>query len=105
MRLDGFEGGWQLPAILSKIVVAVSVVLLVLLAVAFLTKGFYSRQVLLYFFLFLALGLICLRCISRLVVSSQLRNSNRRCVLLGVGPIAREFATKIEFPAQPPFRG
>src|SRR5260370_14238710 len=104
MRLDGFEGGWQLPAILSKIVVAVSVVLLVLLAVAFLTKGFYSRQVLLYFSLFLALGLIGLSCIARFVVSSQLRNSNCRCVLLGDGPIAREFATKIESHPELPFQ-
>src|SRR5260370_12516810 len=65
MRLDGFEGGWQLPAILSKIVVAVSVVLLVLLAVAFLTKGFYSSHVLLYFFFFFSPWIIFLLCIAR----------------------------------------
>src|SRR5437588_112072 len=56
MGLDGFEGGWQLPAIFAKIVVAVSLLMLVLLALAFLTKGFYSRLVLLYFSLLLALG-------------------------------------------------
>src|SRR5260370_38369924 len=65
MRLDGFEGGWQLPAILSKIVVAVSVVLLVLLAVALLTKGFYWRKGLVDFSLFFAPRLNCLSCIVR----------------------------------------
>src|SRR5207302_10049300 len=104
MSLDGFKGGWNLPAILSKIVVAISLLVLVLLAATFLTKGSYSTGVLLYFSLFLALGLIGLRCIARFVVSSQLRNSDRRCVLLGDGPIAREFAIKIASHPELPFQ-
>src|SRR5947209_12045749 len=41
MSLDGFKGGWYLPAIFSQIIVAVSLLMLLLLAVAFLTKGLY----------------------------------------------------------------
>jgi lipopolysaccharide/colanic/teichoic acid biosynthesis glycosyltransferase len=104
MGLDGFEGGWQLPAIFAKIVVAVSLLMLVLLALAFLTKGFYSRVVLLYFSLLLALGLIGLRCVARLLVGSKRRNHDRRCVLLGDGSIAREFATKIAAHPELPFQ-
>jgi lipopolysaccharide/colanic/teichoic acid biosynthesis glycosyltransferase len=104
MSLDGFKGGWYLPAIFSKIVVAVSLLMLVLLAVAFLNRGFYSRLVLLYFSLFLSLGLIGLRCIARFFVSSQLRNTDHRCVLLGDGLIAREFATKIASHPELPFQ-
>ena len=104
MSLDGFNGGWNLPAIFSRIIVAVSLIMLLLLAVAFLTKGLYSRLVLLYFSVFLALGLIGLRCIARFLVSSQLRNTDHRCVLLGDGPIAREFATKIALHPELPFQ-
>jgi lipopolysaccharide/colanic/teichoic acid biosynthesis glycosyltransferase len=82
----------------------VSLLMLVLLALAFLTKGFYSRVVLFYFSLFLALGLIGLRCMARFLVSSQLRNADHRCVVLGDGPVAREFATKIASHPELPFQ-
>jgi lipopolysaccharide/colanic/teichoic acid biosynthesis glycosyltransferase len=104
MGLDGFDGGWHLPAIFSKIVVAVSLLMLGLLALAFLTKGFYSRLVLLYFSLLLALGLVGLRCMALFLVSSKLRNEDHRCVLLGDGPIAREFANKIASHPELPFQ-
>lgn len=104
MSLDGFRGGWHFPAILSKIVVAVSLLMLLLLAVAFLIRESYSRLVLFYFSAFLALGLMGLRCVARSLVTSQLGNTGRRCVLLGDGPIAQEFANKIASHPELPFQ-
>jgi lipopolysaccharide/colanic/teichoic acid biosynthesis glycosyltransferase len=96
MSLDGFKGGWQFPAVLSKIIVAVSLLMLVVLAFAFLTQHNYSRLVLLYFASFLSLGLIGVRCLVRSLVTSWLRNvADNRCVILGSGRVARELADKV----------
>src|SRR6266566_2215168 len=95
MSLDGFKGGWHVPAILSKIIVADSLLMVVVPAFAFLTQNNYSRLVLLYFALFFAVGLVGLRGLSRLFVMSYLRNGlENRCVILGNGPVARELAVK-----------
>ncbi len=104
MSLDGFKGGWQLPAILSKLIVAVSILMVVVLAFAFLTQHHYSRLVLLYFALFFTAGLIGVRCLSRLLVTSYLWNVlDNRCVILGNGPVARELAGKIALHPELPF--
>ena len=96
MSLDGFEGGWHFPAIFSKVNVAVSLMMIVLLAFAFTTKHFYSRLVLLYFAILFVLGSVGVRCVVRFLVGSQLRNGVcARCVVLGNGPIARELVSKI----------
>jgi lipopolysaccharide/colanic/teichoic acid biosynthesis glycosyltransferase len=96
LNLDGFKGGWHFPAILSKLIVAVSLLMVFVLAFAFLIRHGYSRLVLLYFPIFFLLGLIAERCLVRLLVSSQLRNTaDHRCVILGNGRIGRELASKI----------
>jgi lipopolysaccharide/colanic/teichoic acid biosynthesis glycosyltransferase len=104
MGLDGFKGGWHFPSILSKLIVADSLLMVVVLAVAFLTNHNYSRLVLLYFSVFFLLGLISVRCVARFLVSSQLRNvTDHRCVILGHGPIAKELASKIALHPELPF--
>jgi len=104
MTLDGFKGGWRLFAMLSQIIVAVSVLMIVLLAFSFLAKLYYSRLVLLSFALFFSVGLVGLRCIARFLVTSRLRNTaDDRCVILGHGPIARELAVKIAAHPELPF--
>lgn len=96
MRLDGFKGGWYFPAIISKAIVAVSLLMVVVLAFAFLTQHNYSRLVLLYFAVFFWLGVVGVRCLIRRVVTSRLtRLADRRAVILGYGPVARELANKI----------
>ncbi|HYL86766.1 MAG TPA: sugar transferase [Candidatus Angelobacter sp.] len=105
MGLDGFKGGWHFPAVFSKVVVAVSVAMVVVLAFAYLTKHYYSRLVLVYFALLFALGLVGLRCLVRLWVASKLRKAaNHRCVILGNGRLARELADKIASHPELPFR-
>ncbi len=104
MNLDGFKGGWQFPAILSKLIVAVSLLMVVVSSFAFLTKHYYSRLVLLYFAVFFLFGLLGVRCLLRFLVTSQLRNTaDHRCVILGHGPIARELASKIVSHPEIPF--
>jgi lipopolysaccharide/colanic/teichoic acid biosynthesis glycosyltransferase len=104
MKLDGFKGGWRLFAMLSHIIVAVSLWMAVLLAFGFLARDYYSRLILLYFAVFYFLGLIGLRCLARFLVSSKMRNTaNDRCVILGHGPVARELAAKIAVHPELPF--
>jgi lipopolysaccharide/colanic/teichoic acid biosynthesis glycosyltransferase len=96
MSLDGFKGGWHLPSVFSKVIVAVSILMLVVLAFAYLTQHYYSRLVLLYFVPFFVLGLIGIRCLVRSLVTSRLRSTaDHRCVILGNGPVARELADKV----------
>jgi lipopolysaccharide/colanic/teichoic acid biosynthesis glycosyltransferase len=105
MSLDGFKGGWHFPAILSKTIVAVSLLMVVVLALAFLTQHNYSRLVLLYFALFFGLGLVGVRGLIRYLVTSELRNvTDHRCVILGNGPIAKELANKIGSHPELPFQ-
>ena len=105
MGLDGFKGGWHFPTIVSKLFVAVSLLMVVLLAAAFVTQHFYSRLVLLYFALAYLPGLVGGRCLVRFLVTSELRNmADRRCVILGHGPVARELASKIASHPEIPFQ-
>src|SRR6266446_723245 len=105
MGLDGFKGGWHLSAILSQFIVAVSLLMIVLLAFSFLTRHYYSRLVLLYFAFFFFLGLVGLRCLARFLVTSKLRNiTDHRCVILGHGTVAKELASKIASHPELPFR-
>jgi lipopolysaccharide/colanic/teichoic acid biosynthesis glycosyltransferase len=105
MSLDGFKGGWHFPAILSKTIVAVSLLMVVVLALAFLTQHNYSRLVLLYFGVFFGLGLVGVRCLIRYLVTSELRNvTDHRCVILGNGSVAKELASKIASHPELPFQ-
>src|SRR5216684_2560046 len=65
MSLDGFKGGWNFPDIVSKVIVGILLLMVVVLAFAFLAKQYYSRLVLLYFALFFGLGLLGVRCLIR----------------------------------------
>jgi lipopolysaccharide/colanic/teichoic acid biosynthesis glycosyltransferase len=105
MGLDGFKGGWHFPAILSKVIVAVSLLMTVVFAVAFLTQHNYSRLVLLYFTVFFTAGLLCIRSLSRSIVSAHLSGAeDNRCLILGSGALARELASKIASHPELPFK-
>lgn len=94
--LHGFRGGWSLPAILSQVVVGLTLLMLALLTLAFLTKQVYSRLVLAYFTAYLLLGFVGIRCLARLLVDSRSRGGGKRkVVILGNGHVAREIASKI----------
>ena len=104
MSLDGFEGGWLLSAILSRAIVAVSLLMMVVLTLAFLTQHYYSRLVLLYFAILFVFGLIGERFLVHLFMASGLRNiGENRCIILGNGHVARELANKIAMHPELPF--
>lgn len=105
MNLDGFRGGWHFPAILSKLLVSITSLMVVLSAFAFVTNHLYSRLVLLYFPMLFLLGTTSVRCVARALVMSSANNlTENRCVIVGRGAVARELARKIashpEFPFQ-----
>jgi lipopolysaccharide/colanic/teichoic acid biosynthesis glycosyltransferase len=104
MGLDGFKGGWHFPAILSKVIVATSLLMTVVFAVAFLTQHNYSRLVLLYFAVFFTVGLLCIRWLSRSIVSAHRSGAEDNCLILGSGPLARELASKIASHPELPFK-
>src|SRR5258708_13676300 len=62
MSLDGFKGGWHFFAILFHLIVAVSLFMIVLLALSFLTRHNYSRLVILFFSFFSFLCLFAFLC-------------------------------------------
>jgi len=97
IKLDGFSGGWNLPSILSQVLIGVMLLMSILMAGAFLGRQFYSRLVLFYFGVLLVAGFVSIRCLMRSYVLSRSRNGGlRRVVILGSGRIARELANKIE---------
>lgn len=94
--LHGFRGGWSLPAILSQVVVGLTLLMMGLLTLSFLTKQVYSRLVLVYFSFSLLVGFVGIRCLARLLVDSRSRGGGKRkVVILGNGHVAREIASKI----------
>src|SRR5215831_2324548 len=104
MSLDGFKGGWHLPAISSRLIVAVSLLMTGVLAFAFVSRHYYSRLILFYFALSFVLGLVGVRCLARFLVTSQVKHlDNHRSVILGNGQLARELADKIASHPELPF--
>jgi len=105
MHLDGFQGGWHLPTIISRVIVAVSLLMAFVLAFAFLARHYYSRLVLLYFACLFPVGLVGIRFAVRSLLASRFRRAMvHRCVILGQGPVALELARKIASHPEMPFR-
>jgi lipopolysaccharide/colanic/teichoic acid biosynthesis glycosyltransferase len=97
MKLDGFTRGWELPAILSQLMVAVVFLTLSLLATGYLFRLFVSRLIILLWGAFLFGGFTAIRHGARLALSSKyLTSCVRRVLIVGDGPIARELGDKIE---------
>src|SRR5258707_538414 len=94
-NLEGFKGGLHLPTVLSQDMVGVLYLMVFLFALAFLSKHYYSRLVLLYLACVLPFGLIIIRCFARWMLLSAGRRATRRSVILGGGQLARELASKI----------
>jgi len=105
MHLDGFRGGWHLPTIISRVIVAVTILMVFVLASAFLAKHYYSRLVLLYFACLFPVGLLGIRFALRSLLASRFyRAAAHRCVILGQGPVAMELARKIAAHPEMPFQ-
>jgi len=98
LKLDSFRGGWNLPAIVSRISLGVMSLMAILLSAAYLATDYVSRLVLAYFGILLFVGFVSIRCAARLAFKSKLvMDGRRRVVIVGTGRTARELAAKIEW--------
>jgi lipopolysaccharide/colanic/teichoic acid biosynthesis glycosyltransferase len=96
MQLDGFRGGWHLPAMVSKVFLAVSCLMAVLLSLGYLLQHFVSRLGLSYFGGLLFVGFVVIRLGTRTLFRRRYRRGEvSRVVIAGSGRVARELATKI----------
>jgi len=97
MKLDGFHRGWNLSAILSQLFLALSLLMVILMAGGYLLRVFLSRLTLTYFSILLFLGFTSIRCLAHALLGSKyLAKTVRRIMIVGNGPVAREMAAKIE---------
>ncbi len=105
MHLDGFQGGWHLPTIISRVIVAIFILMAFVLASAFLARHYYSRLILLYFACLFPVGLVGIRFAMRSLLASRFRKALvHRSVILGQGPVAKELARKIASHPEMPFQ-
>jgi lipopolysaccharide/colanic/teichoic acid biosynthesis glycosyltransferase len=95
-KLDTFRGGWHFPAVFSRVVLAVSVVMSVLLTCGYVFHDFLSRLVLAYFGLLLTSGFMVVRYATGKWLQSRYgKGSVSKVMIIGWGRIAQELATKI----------
>jgi lipopolysaccharide/colanic/teichoic acid biosynthesis glycosyltransferase len=96
MKLDGFSTGWDLPGILSQVLIGVLLLMSIMLSTAFLVRQLYSRLLLGYLGCLLLVGFLGIRFLVRFLIASRSRNgAERRVAIIGNDRIAREVANKI----------
>jgi lipopolysaccharide/colanic/teichoic acid biosynthesis glycosyltransferase len=97
LRLDGFRGGWRVPAVLSQLLPAVLGLMAIVFAGAYAARFYESRLVLGFFGVILFLGFVAIRLLVRSVLVSRYRvGAVRKAVIVGSGPLAHEMAATIE---------
>ena len=95
MHLDGFRGGWRLPALVSHLLLAVAVLMVLLLAVENVSGRYVGRLTLSVFSLFLLIGFLCIRGFALRGVLRRYRIGDvHRVVILGSDRLATELAAK-----------
>jgi lipopolysaccharide/colanic/teichoic acid biosynthesis glycosyltransferase len=95
LHLDGFRGGWRLPSLVSHLLLAATLLMVVLLAVANVSEKYVGRVTLSVFALFLLAGFFCIRGVALRLVLQQCKNGNaHRVVILGSDRLATELASK-----------
>lgn len=97
LRLDGFRGGWRVPAVLSQLLPAVVGLMAILFAGAYAARFYESRLALGCFGVILFLGFVAIRLLVRSFLVSRYRlGAVRKAVIVGSGPLAQEMAATIE---------
>ncbi len=97
LNLDGFGGGWRIPAVLSQLFPAVLGLMAMMFAVGYVARIYTSRLTLGYFGVLLFVGFVVIRFILRSFLASRYRiGAVRRTVIVGDGPLAQEMAASIE---------
>jgi lipopolysaccharide/colanic/teichoic acid biosynthesis glycosyltransferase len=97
LRLDGFRGGWRVPAVLSQLLPAVLGLMAILFAGAYAARFYESRLVLGCFGVVLFLGFVAIRLLFRSFLVSRYRaGAVRKAVIVGSGPLAKEMAGSVD---------
>jgi lipopolysaccharide/colanic/teichoic acid biosynthesis glycosyltransferase len=95
MHLDGFRGGWRVPALVSHLLLAVGLLMVLLLAVENVSERYVGRLTLSVFALFLLLGFLAIRWLALRRVFRRHRSGDvHRVVILGSDRLADELAEK-----------
>jgi lipopolysaccharide/colanic/teichoic acid biosynthesis glycosyltransferase len=97
LHLDGFRGGWRLPALTSRLLLAVALLMVLLLAVENVSERYVGRLTLSVFSLFLLMGFLGIRWFAVRSVLQRYHNGEvRRVVILGSDRLATELAAKFQ---------
>jgi lipopolysaccharide/colanic/teichoic acid biosynthesis glycosyltransferase len=95
LPLDGFRGGWRLPALVSHLLLAVALLMVLLLAVQNVSAGFVGRFTLSVFSSLLLAGFLAIRWLAlRRVLRRYRKGEVNRVVILGSDSLASEVAAK-----------
>jgi lipopolysaccharide/colanic/teichoic acid biosynthesis glycosyltransferase len=97
MSLDSFSEGWSLPATVSRIVLGGAIQMGVVAVLAYMTRVYFSRLILVYF----AIAFCGQALLVRLATYGILRTYRhigkaRRVVIVGEGKVAREVARRLQ---------
>jgi lipopolysaccharide/colanic/teichoic acid biosynthesis glycosyltransferase len=97
LQLDGFRGGWRLPAVVSHLLLAVGLLLVMLLAVENVSRRRVGAWELAGFGLALLGGFLAIRWVAlRMLRRRYRRGEVNHVVILGSGRVASELAVKFE---------
>jgi lipopolysaccharide/colanic/teichoic acid biosynthesis glycosyltransferase len=95
MHLDGFRGGWRLPALVSHLLLGVALLMVLLLAVENVSERYLGRLTLSIFSLFLLIGFLGIRWFALRRMRQRYRKGDvHRVVILGSDRLATELAAK-----------
>jgi lipopolysaccharide/colanic/teichoic acid biosynthesis glycosyltransferase len=96
MSLDSFSEGWSLPATISRIVLGGLIQMGVVLALAYMTRVYFSRLILAYFAIAFCGLVLLVRVVTYDVLRTYYRiGKTRRVVIVGEGKVARELVRRI----------
>jgi len=97
LRLEGFRGGWWLPAVLSQLIPAVAALVAAVFAGSYIARVHTSPLVVGYFAVLLLPGFVLIRCAARWALALRSRlGSVRRIVIVGDGSLAEAMASTID---------
>src|SRR6266704_1281633 len=94
--LDGFDGGWRFHVIFGRIVRGTVLLMIFVIVIAYLTKLYYSRLLLIYFASLLFLGFLLIRVgVHHFLLTQHRKGNTKKTVLVGNERLTQEFAFKI----------
>lgn len=97
MQLDGFRGGWRLSALVSHLLLAAALLMVLLLAVEYVSERYVGRLKLSVFSLFLLAGFLGIRGTALYAIRRRYRAGKlHRIVILGSDRLAAELAGKFD---------